>query len=287
MKKSASLLVLLLFLSFVLFSLPQTNIVHAQPYVTILADGSISPESAPVQRNGDVYTLTGGMFHLSVERSNIVIDGNGMYLADDHGGGTIVYLHNVRNVMVKNFIIGRSTFGIVLDSASFITITGNIISEADISMYWEAAAIHIKGETSNIRIVGNTIKHNKWGIIIYDESPNLIIHHNNFVENIRQNLYVGSRYISSFSARWDDGKEGNYWSNYHGVDNDGNGIGDTPYQIYQNITDNYPLMEPIEPYVIPEFPSWTPLLIMLVAVIAVIVIFRRSLHKHNQGRRNQ
>ena len=38
---------------------------------------------------------------------------------------------------------------------------------------------------------------------------------------------------------------------------------------------------------IPEFPSWTPLLIMLVAVMAVAVIYRRSLHKHDRGRRNQ
>ena len=35
---------------------------------------------------------------------------------------------------------------------------------------------------------------------------------------------------------------------------------------------------------IPEFPSWTPLLIMLVAVMAVAVICRRSLHKQNQRR---
>jgi N-acetylneuraminic acid mutarotase len=33
---------------------------------------------------------------------------------------------------------------------------------------------------------------------------------------------------------------------------------------------------------IPEFPSWTPLLITLVAVVAVIVIYRRRLHKQNQ-----
>ncbi|TRZ49743.1 MAG: hypothetical protein D4S01_08000 [Dehalococcoidia bacterium] len=39
--------------------------------------------------------------------------------------------------------------------------------------------------------------------------------------------------------------------------------------------------------VIPEFPSWTPLLIMLVAVVAVAFIYRRSLHKHDRGRRNQ
>lgn len=40
-------------------------------------------------------------------------------------------------------------------------------------------------------------------------------------------------------------------------------------------------------YGIPEFPSWTPLLIMLLAVAAVALIYRRSLHKHDRGRRNQ
>jgi len=32
---------------------------------------------------------------------------------------------------------------------------------------------------------------------------------------------------------------------------------------------------------IPEFPSWTPLLIMLLAVVAVVLIYRRSLHKNS------
>jgi len=37
--------------------------------------------------------------------------------------------------------------------------------------------------------------------------------------------------------------------------------------------------------IIPEFPSWTPLLIMLVAVIAVAIIYRRSLHaKSREGK---
>ncbi len=36
--------------------------------------------------------------------------------------------------------------------------------------------------------------------------------------------------------------------------------------------------------VIPEFPSWTPLLITLIAVVAVAVIYRRKIHKHNQRR---
>jgi hypothetical protein len=35
---------------------------------------------------------------------------------------------------------------------------------------------------------------------------------------------------------------------------------------------------------IPEFPSWTPLLITIIAVVAVTLIYRRSLHKRNQRR---
>jgi len=35
---------------------------------------------------------------------------------------------------------------------------------------------------------------------------------------------------------------------------------------------------------IPEFPSWTPMLIMLVAVVVIAVVYRHRLHKQNQRR---
>jgi len=38
---------------------------------------------------------------------------------------------------------------------------------------------------------------------------------------------------------------------------------------------------------IPEFPSWTPFLILLVVVLAVAVVYRRRLHKQNQRREEQ
>jgi hypothetical protein len=38
---------------------------------------------------------------------------------------------------------------------------------------------------------------------------------------------------------------------------------------------------------IPEFPSWTPILIMLVAVVTVAIFYRRSLHKKDWGIRKQ
>jgi len=45
-----------------------------------------------------------------------------------------------------------------------------------------------------------------------------------------------------------------------------------------------PPEEPTEPSTIPEFPSWTPILFLMLAVIVVAVIYRRILSKPNRGR---
>jgi hypothetical protein len=41
---------------------------------------------------------------------------------------------------------------------------------------------------------------------------------------------------------WDNGFEGNYWRLYNGTDSNQDGIGEIPYIIDSNNTDNYPLM---------------------------------------------
>jgi parallel beta-helix repeat protein len=60
--------------------------------------------------------------------------------------------------------------------------------------------------------------------------------------------HVDTLYNMTFYAeynRWDNGKEGNYWSDYTGKDN-GSGVGETPYVVYDNFTDNYPLTIPYD-----------------------------------------
>ncbi|TAJ45826.1 right-handed parallel beta-helix repeat-containing protein, partial [Methanofollis fontis] len=44
---------------------------------------------------------------------------------------------------------------------------------------------------------------------------------------------------------------GNYWSTYNGTDSNGDGIGDEGFEIVENLTDSYPLMERFEGYAAP------------------------------------
>ncbi len=71
-------------------------------------------------------------------------------------------------------------------------------------------------------------------------SNNNVIYHNSLIANTNHNAYDNSG-----TNTWDSGSAGNYYSDYTGTDSDGNGIGDTPYQIPGGSNmDYYPLMEP-------------------------------------------
>jgi parallel beta-helix repeat protein len=87
-------------------------------------------------------------------------------------------------------------------------------------------------------IVGNTIADCFTGLFIGAEADNLnVVYHNNFVNNTYQVTCHSTQNV------WDNGCEGNFWSDYAGTDADQDGIGDTPYVINADNQDNYPLMK--------------------------------------------
>lgn len=251
MKLMETLFLILLTLS----SISIANIVSVQAsgLIFINADGRVEGTNK-IQRNGNVYTFTGDIdesYGIIVETKEIVIDGKGHTLKAiprilpvgswDFG----IELTNVTSgdVTIKNLKILNFNIGIYVGTANN-TIIGNTISGGNVGI--------TIAECPNF-IAGNRIENNLEGVFLgpipYDHKEVYnIFYHNSFVNNTRH-VYdcecTNPIWIQHLNI-WDNGKIGNYWSDYSGIDADGDGIGDTPYSVTEDDFDTYPLMVSIK-----------------------------------------
>jgi parallel beta-helix repeat protein len=254
------------------FASAQTN------YITINADGSITPSNAPIQRIGDLYVLTGNTAAIYVEKSNLILDGNGYMLEGEapdstgpfsqttnYGG---IYLERVQNVTVKDFSIKYCQMGVDLEYCSNIVISGNNISGIwhPLTLSFLPSGISLRGGGNNL-VTGNIFENDNVGIFLWEDSKGNIIsentissstydgirlaessgntfYHNNFVntKNVYDSGWDHNR-PPSYND-WDNGLEGNFWNNYNGSDSNKDGIGDTEHWADTHNKDRYPLMEP-------------------------------------------
>jgi parallel beta-helix repeat protein len=190
MKKTA---VIVLILTSFLLGVICVNPVDAeyQGNITINADGSITPSTAPIQQTGDTYTLTGDVHgSISVLRSNMTFDGNGHSLTGGQGvGGLSVGCNSyssspvvtgATNVTVKNLTVKGSVFGISLVNTLNALIFNNTISETGngfLSLDESTAAIYVQGGGPNT-ITGNNLVNNYVGISFIESNNNLIVRNN-------------------------------------------------------------------------------------------------------------
>ena len=162
-----------------------------------------------------------------------------------------IYLqYSYYNILSGNAAINNSRNGIYMEGSTYNALTGNTISSGnDYGIYLYHSDNNVlsgnafSGNDDGIRfrdsdnnvLSGNTFADNRHGILLYC-SGNTTLLHNNFVDN-----FEPSRSIDSVNS-WDDGTEGNYWSDYGDTDANSDGIGDLPYLIDENNQDGHPLM---------------------------------------------
>ena len=165
--------------------------------------------------------------------SNNTIVGN-TAVNNQYGGIYITGGYNLPcddNIISGN-IVDVAGWGVYLDyECSHNIISGNDFRNTYYGIYLSRA--------SNNTVTENNVKNNDDGVYLYKASDNQFWH-NNFTDNTQQVEISGDSYPNI----WDNGypSGGNYWSNYNGTDANGDGIGDSPYVIDANNTDNYPLM---------------------------------------------
>lgn len=174
------------------------------------------------------------------------------------------------------------SLGIVVWGGTSNVITGNLI-------IGNSRGISFESPTSNNRVFGNNITGNSRGLWI-SVSENNSIFNNSFDKNTVNVFITGETVIRGRETvvlplmnTFDNGTTGNYWSNYNGTDNNGDGIGDIPYIIDENNRDNHPLMMPDELSLTPSLspspepapkaePFPTTLIIASIVSVAVIGI---------------
>ena len=144
-----------------------------------------------------------------------------------HNSVGIFFMYSQDTIATGNIIknsLGTTGLGIGLKDCSNYTITDNKILYCARGLYIDRSPF--EPDTFN-HIEHNFILYNSEGVHFHSLSLNNIFKNNIIKGNI--DTVVNDSYNTKITQnRWD----GNYWDDYQGFDKNGDGVGDTPYNLY-------------------------------------------------------
>ena len=179
-----------------------------------------------VFRGNRIHHLRYGTHYMNTHNS--LWENNEVYL--NRGG---LALMEVRELTVRNNIAwGNADHGIMLRTIQDSTVEDNVVAGNGRGFFIYDAEYN---EVRNNLVVGNDI-----GIHLSAGSANNKVDGNDFIDN-RQQI----KYVASGDVEWGRA-QGNYWSNYSGWDQNGDGMGDVLYEandVVDRLTWQYPLLK--------------------------------------------
>ncbi|MCX8173447.1 MAG: right-handed parallel beta-helix repeat-containing protein [Thermoplasmata archaeon] len=204
-------------------------------------------------------------------------NGNGIYLDSstynnitnnnviNNNYGIVLYFSDINNLTGNN-ASGNNYEGIRLASSDSVNINDNIL----MGNGWYGIYL---GDSNNNNVVYNWLCNNtKYGIYITSTSAGNSIHHNNFTGNNGAGRGVNGNcqaYDDTGGNSWYDNgaREGNYWSNWDGLDN---GTASAyPLDGGAGASDWYPLANPVTEV------SGIPVFMVMLGCISALASIRR------------
>ena len=159
--------------------------------------------------------------HFMYSERNEVI---GNHYEDNSVGIFLMYSDSV--VVKDNYIahaIGPTGMGIGFKETSDVEVTGNRILHCATGIYLDVSPY--QPDTTN-RITDNLIAFSGIGVMFLNDWTGNLFERNRFKGNITQVGVGGAR--TAKRNTW----KGNFWDDYQGFDQNGDGIGDSPYELY-------------------------------------------------------
>jgi parallel beta-helix repeat protein len=166
-----------------------------------------------------------------------------------------------KNNTIINCIISNNNVGIDASASVNNTITDNYIHDnTNQGVYFYTGsddnifsknifidnnqALRIKGSRYN-QVYNNHFLKNSYGAYLCCAAKSNRVFNNTFIQNINGNAHEDKSLWNIWIAEFSN--HGNYWDDYYGEDEDGDGIGDSHYIISESDKlDFYPLMNPPE-----------------------------------------
>jgi len=266
--------------------------------IIINTDGTVTPTDAPIIKYDNIYKLTSDVYGtIRIMKSNVVLNGGGYTLSGPYNGSQInVWIvgngPNQSPELTAQYIIGvdlgnRNVEGVIIQNlqiknfsiGAYLWTKNNTIANCRVS----DSILGIMLSGSNTTVIYNYLIENQQGLFFGFNGVNetipsdVVVHHNSFEHNIVQ---INGCFCEDYPEneephKWDDGKQGNYWSDYNGTDINGDGVGDTPYVIDEMNIDRYPLMiSPTQQLSEIFTPTFDPVIIGLsLGILVCVVVF--------------